>query len=88
MRSLVLPVLILLCGAAAAENTPEYSVRLTAGAEKTVRWPDCYCLNRGTRVEIGDLSCLTVGGRSFLALCDMSLNNPAWRDTGEGCPSS
>lgn len=48
--------------------------------------PDCYCTDRvGARVELGGHTCLTIGGRSFRAYCDMSQNNPIWRDTGEAC---
>jgi len=48
----------------------------------------CYCTDRhGERVELGRSICLTVDGRSYMARCGMSLNNPAWRDTGEGCPT-
>ncbi|MBJ3775066.1 hypothetical protein [Acuticoccus mangrovi] len=51
-------------------------------------YPDCYCTDsEGTRVEIGDHACLTIGGREVFALCDMSLNNPAWRKEADGCPS-
>ncbi len=50
---------------------------------------ECYCTDsNGGRVELGQEICLHVGGRAFMALCDMSLNNPAWRDTGRGCLSS
>lgn len=50
---------------------------------------DCYCTDtEGLRVEIGDSICLVVNGRAFMALCDMSLNVPIWRDTGTGCMSS
>ncbi|UWQ20825.1 hypothetical protein [Jannaschia sp. W003] len=49
---------------------------------------DCYCTDSaGERVEMGETACLTVGDRSFLALCDMSLNVPIWRDTEHGCVS-
>lgn len=48
-------------------------------------YPECYCTNRGERVEIGETSCLRIGGREFTARCGMSLNNPAWRDRTEGC---
>ena len=48
-------------------------------------YPDCYCTNRGVRVEIGETACLRVGGREFTARCDMSLNNPAWREERDGC---
>ena len=50
---------------------------------------DCYCTDTtGGRVEMGGEACLTVGGRSFMALCDMSLNVSIWRDTGRDCISS
>ena len=47
---------------------------------------DCYCTDtQGARVEMGQTMCLVVDGRAFLALCDMSLNVPIWRDTGQTC---
>ena len=52
------------------------------------RYPDCYCTNRGARVEIGALACLSVGGGVFTARCVMSLNNPAWRREREGCETA
>lgn len=53
------------------------------------RYPDCYCTDsRGKRVEIGQTACLQIGSEQVFAQCDMSLNNPAWRRLGEGCPSA
>lgn len=50
---------------------------------------DCYCTDRsGARVELGEVICLEVDGRAFLARCEMSLNNPMWRDLREGCVTS
>lgn len=50
---------------------------------------DCYCTDAtGGRVELGEEICLFVDGRAFMARCEMSLNNPIWRDTGRGCVSS
>ncbi len=50
---------------------------------------DCYCTDRtGGRVELGQKICLYVGGRAFMARCEMSLNVPMWRDTGSDCTSS
>jgi len=50
---------------------------------------DCYCTDSaGGRVELGEEICLYVDGRAFMARCEMSLNNPIWRDTGRGCLSS
>ncbi len=48
-------------------------------------YPDCYCTNRGARVELGQTACLRVGGRRFTARCAMSLNNPTWREVKDGC---
>ncbi|WP_371224029.1 hypothetical protein [Roseovarius sp. 2305UL8-3] len=50
---------------------------------------DCYCTDKsGARLEIGDMTCLHVDGRSFMAQCQMSLNVPMWREISEGCLSS
>lgn len=47
---------------------------------------DCYCTDSsGGRVELGEEICLAVDGRAFMARCEMSLNNPMWRDTGTAC---
>ncbi|GAB5378157.1 MAG: hypothetical protein AcusKO_46190 [Acuticoccus sp.] len=52
-------------------------------------YPDCYCTDGdGRRVELGERICLTVGDRMFIARCDMSLNNPVWREEQEGCPTA
>ncbi|MEL6608746.1 MAG: hypothetical protein AAFO93_07525, partial [Pseudomonadota bacterium] len=52
-------------------------------AQKTV---DCYCTDSvGNRVELGEMRCLSVGGRTFMAQCQMSLNNPMWRDVEQSC---
>lgn len=65
---------------------------LTAPAlaqNSNVQWPDCYCTDReGQRVELGELRCMRVDGRNFTAQCQMSLNNPMWREVDEGCLSS
>ncbi len=50
-------------------------------------YPDCYCTDtRGQRVELGQMACLIIGSRRVLARCDMSVNNPIWREESEGCP--
>lgn len=50
---------------------------------------ECYCRDgRGGEVALGETTCLFVGGRAFVAQCQMALNNPVWRDTGEACVSS
>ncbi len=50
---------------------------------------DCYCTDKsGTRVELGEMICLQVDGRMFMAQCQMSLNVPMWREVQDGCLSS
>ena len=50
---------------------------------------DCYCTDStGGRIELGDVICLQVDGRMFLARCEMALNNPMWREVQEGCTTS
>ena len=49
-------------------------------------YPECYCTNRGERAPVGDTACLRIGPCEVTARCGMSLNNPAWRPIGEGCP--
>jgi acetyl-CoA carboxylase carboxyltransferase component len=65
-----------LCSAALATQS-------TAQARKTV---ECYCTDKaGSRVELGETRCLSVGGRMFTARCEMSLNVPMWREQQGGC---
>ena len=58
-------------------------------AQSKTKWPECYCTDTyGKRRELGDIICLTVGGRSYEAKCIMAQNNPFWRDLERGCLSS
>ncbi|WP_310794418.1 hypothetical protein [Roseovarius sp. SCSIO 43702] len=50
---------------------------------------DCYCTDStGGRQELGDMICLHVDGKMFMAQCQMSLNVPMWRKISDGCLSS
>lgn len=80
MTALALLLALLAAAPAAAEGwTPP-------PAKKGFEYPECYCTNRGEKVPMGKTAYLEVGGRTFLARCGMSLNNPTWRPTGEACP--
>lgn len=49
---------------------------------------DCFCTDRlGNRVELGDYICMHVDGRSYFAQCQMSQNNPMWREIAPSCLS-
>ncbi len=65
---------------------PHFAISDVKHGEITI---DCYCTDTfGRRVELGEAVCLHVDGRSFVAKCEMALNNPIWRDTGESCTVS
>jgi hypothetical protein len=50
-------------------------------------YPDCDCIDsNGQRVDMGKTAGLVIGSRRVLARCDMSVNNPTWREESEGCP--
>lgn len=60
-----------------------------AAEKKQTKWPDCYCTDRGgARIELGRVICMNVDGREYLARCEMSQNNPMWREIGGSCPVS
>ncbi len=61
------------------------SIFVPPKAKEGHSYPDCFCTNRGQRVEMGKMSCLRIGSQEFTAHCGMSLNNPAWRDMKPGC---
>jgi hypothetical protein len=50
---------------------------------------ECYCRDgHGGRAELGDVICLNVNGRAFLAQCQMASNVTAWKDLKRPCVSS
>ncbi|PTX55684.1 hypothetical protein C8N43_0324 [Litoreibacter ponti] len=56
---------------------------VTSPSGKTV---DCFCTDKsGARVELGEQRCMSVGGRVYMAKCEMALNVPFWRETGQSC---
>lgn len=48
----------------------------------------CSCRLSGIDVEVGESRCLTVDGRSYLAICTMNLNNTSWQKLEDGCPTA
>jgi len=50
-------------------------------------YPECYCTNStGGRVEVGELACLTIGGRQVMSRCEKRRNLVIWKHQSEGCP--
>jgi hypothetical protein len=61
----------------------------TSSVAEGKKTQDCYCTDKnGARVELGETRCLNVGGRVFMARCEMSLNVPTWRDQKLSCVTS
>ncbi len=78
LKQLSALIIVLTAGVASAEGTA-----FRGGAI------DCFCTDtQGSRVELGEFICLEVGGRMFVAQCQMSQNNPMWREISSGCFSS
>ncbi len=82
MRQICTALIALLLVAPALAGEPAVG----GGVKK--KGPDCYCTNRGVRYELGQFACLRVDGRKYLARCEMSLNNPMWREKEPSCPTS
>lgn len=82
--SRIIPILtgFLLGGGALAQ---EYN---PPPAKEGYSYPECKCSNRGEMLPMGALVCLNVDGKTFLARCEMSLNNPTWRHVQDGCPTA
>ena len=77
MKSIMLSLLI-------ASATPVLADATIGG--QTV---DCYCTDKsGGRMELGEMTCLHVDGKMFMAQCQMSLNVPMWRKMSDGGLSS
>ncbi len=77
-------VISLLCAWGAQAQESKFKKR----PRHLFKQPDCYCTNRGIRIELGDFSCLYVDGTAYLAQCQMALNNPIWRKIQDGCPTT
>lgn len=64
-------------GNAAASSETKY---LTKGA---------HCRDgNGQRREIGEVICITASCLTWMAKCELALNNAIWRKTQEGCPTA
>lgn len=49
----------------------------------------CTCRNRdGSKLELGQTTCIRIGTVSYLARCEMDLNVTTWRKLRDGCPEA
>ena len=50
---------------------------------------ELYCTDAtGARRELGEVICITASCQTWMAKCDMSLNNVMWRKVQDGCPTA
>lgn len=82
MRMILAPVLACLAFAVPAAADPMWT---RPPAKDGFSYPDCFCTNRGQRVEMGGTACIRVGSDEYTARCGMSLNVPTWRREKTGC---
>ncbi|MDL2400779.1 hypothetical protein [Rhizobium mayense] len=48
---------------------------------------NCYCKSKdGTLHQVGEIACMNVDGKSYLARCQMNLNVTSWSKLQDGCP--
>lgn len=45
----------------------------------------CYCRTADRNFDMGETTCLRIGGRAELARCDMMQNNPSWTLLNRPC---
>ncbi|ENN86000.1 hypothetical protein RHSP_15692 [Rhizobium freirei PRF 81] len=65
---------------------PFVVITVTASAP-ALAGENCYCKNTdGKQHAVGEVACMTVGGKSYLAQCEMNLNVTSWSKLQEGCP--
>ena len=68
---------------------------LSEGFKHRIKSPDApplpviefYCTDSvGARREMGEFLCITASCQTWMARCEMALNNPVWRKVQDGCP--
>lgn len=48
----------------------------------------CHCVANGTTYGLGQVICLKLGTKPFMARCEQVLNNTSWKKLQDGCPSA
>ncbi|CAN7428772.1 hypothetical protein LJR235_002712 [Pararhizobium sp. LjRoot235] len=49
----------------------------------------CTCRDRdGSKLELGQTTCIRIGNVAYLARCEMALNVTTWRKLQDGCPEA
>ncbi|TCL70590.1 hypothetical protein [Rhizobium sp. BK251] len=65
------------------------AIACAAAAFPVAADPDCTCTNRdGGEFHVGQVTCLDVDGKRYLARCEMVLNVTSWKKVGSECPTA
>jgi hypothetical protein len=65
------------------------ALTLATSTAATSAAPNCQCVTKGQRVDLGTVICLEVSPSvRYLARCERVLNNTSWKKLEEGCPSA
>lgn len=82
-------VLILISMAATPAQAAGFKHRVKDPNAPPLPVIEYYCTDSvGARREMGEVICITASCQTWLAKCDMSLNNPMWRKIQDGCPTA
>ena len=76
---------IAIVGASGSASVAEPKFKGWTGPKPVV---ECVCRYPGGRAQLGETVCLSVGGRSYLAICEKVLNNTNWRKVADSCTPS
>ncbi len=88
-RTLILA--LLLPAGAAAQDADTGAEQETAGAYPGLPGVEYFCTDsRGGRMELGETLCITAGCNTWMARCEMAVNNnlAMWRKLQDGCPGA
>ncbi|MGR6431152.1 hypothetical protein ACU5AY_09565 [Rhizobium sp. PAMB 3174] len=62
-------------------------ILLAAGPFATPAFADCTCsIKDGTKLSLGQVTCIRINDMAYLARCEMVLNNTSWQKIQDGCP--
>jgi hypothetical protein len=57
------------------------------GSVAAPAFADCTCsIKDGTKLSLGQVTCIRINDTAYLARCEMVLNNTSWQKIQDGCP--
>jgi hypothetical protein len=62
-------------------------ILVAAGSVAAPAFADCTCsIKDGTKLSLGQVTCIRINDTAYLARCEMVLNNTSWQKIQDGCP--